>query len=316
MKFKLEGIGSNDEPIKLEKPIWFEFLVDNFGTNINIKFMFLQPVSKNIVQLKIAVNDGPFHIFYVDKIQLTVKNRKTMCILVASHPISLIWQNYVQPETFEKLTTQQLFEKFCQPFKIEKVDENLQNCAPDKFFTTLGMTYWDVISLFFKKNFNTTIFINKQKQITTKFKPANSIVFNTNNPNLIQYKNFTDRTKILSETMVQLPDDEPNKFQKLKNTNTLAEQLKINRVKFFKLPKQFLMLSHNGAKTIFDRQNANYKTVELKFSKILEPIYPGTIVDLDHNDEKISLCVNSFYSAMLKTGPVSKINFFYTNFLV
>lgn len=310
MNFKLEGFNTENEKIELSKPVWFEFLIGNFGTDVKYRFIFLKPIPNKISKLKIQLNNEQPQIFIVDKIKETYYNNKSKISsyeLVVSSPISLIWQNFVQPETFEKLSVQNLFEKFCKPFKIESISQNLLNCQPTNFFTTLGMTYWDVVCIFFRKVFNTTIFVNQNKQLTTKFKPQHTTQLSTSHPNLTLFKNLTDRTKLISTIMVQLPDDNSNSFIELKHSNIISEQLKINRIKYFKLPKQFDMLPNKGAKSIITKHNTSHKTIELEFAEILTPLWPGSVVKLIDKNRTVDVCVSEFYCALLKNGPVSKI---------
>ena len=320
MKFKLKGLTAQNEKIELSKPVWFEHLIENFGATIKFKFFFLKPIPYEITQLIIQKNEEPPQTFIVDQLeQLNRKNKPAIFTLTVSSPLNFIWQNYVKPEIFATLSVNELFEKFCKPFQIQSINPTLQNntSTQTNFFTTLGMTYWDVVTLFFKKNFNTTIFINKNNQITTKFKNPNLNPITTNDPYLTSLKNLTDRTQILSTLLIQLPDSSANNFNEIAHENPVAEKLKINRTKFFKLPKHFTMLPKIGAQTIIDQHNASHKIIELQFAKILEPIlWPGTIVELINRDQKLNLCVNSFYTALLNNGPITNIKFFMSSLII
>lgn len=318
MKFSLSGLTANNEKIELAKPIWFELLINNFGVNIYFKFFFSKPIPQKVVQLEVQIDSKPAQIFTIEKIIYIKKNKHPAVFEVyACSPINLVCQNFVTPENFDSLSVNTMFEKFCKPFQIKSISPNLQNHIPSSFFTTLGMTYWDTITLFFKKNFNTTIFVDKNKQITTKFKSDNINALNTNDPFLTNFEAITDRTKLISNILVQFVDEHSNKFTELKHENKLAEELKINRTKFFKLPKQFSMLPKAGAKAIIDLQNAAHKIIKLKFAKIFKPVlFPGTTLQLVNSDgEKINVCVRSFYTALLKDGPVSKITLFYSDLI-
>ena len=319
MKFKLKGLTTQNETINLPNPIWFEFLINNFGANVLYRFFFLKPIPDKITLVKVYLNNEHSQIFMVDRVCENIQNKKNRIStfeLVLSSPINLIWQNYVQPETFEQLSINTLFEKFCKPFSIKSILPDLLNSPPTNFITNLGMTCWDVVCLFFKKVFNVTVFVNQNKQLTTKFIPEHAVQLNTNNPNLTMFKSIIDRTKLISTIMVQLPDDDSNTFLKLKqNSNIISEQLKINRTKYFKLPKQFDMLPNKGAQAIVEKYATNHKIMVLEFSKILAPLWPGSIVTLLDGSKKTDLCVSEFYCALLKTGPVSKIKFYHSDLL-
>ncbi len=313
MNFKLIGITQNNEQINLPTPIWFSHTIDLYGTYINFKFTFTKTIPTNLVKVNIMFKNKNWQNFIVDKIQQTICENKSLVFLTVSHPICYVWQNYVEPKQFNNLKVETFFKQFCEPFNIKSISPDLLNHKSDSFFTTLGMTYWDVISLFFKKEFNISVFVNEEKKLTMKYAPIEPIKLNLNKLKLRNFNYVEDRTNLLSTIYVQQIDDLSNSYIKFKSDSYLAMQNKINRSKFFKIPSQFKMLPDKGALAIIEKHNANYKTLKIEISQLIDSIFPGTIIEVEHNNFKNNMCVKSFSIEFNKLGALTKIELLFND---
>lgn len=316
MKINLKFFDQNNNIVKTPNPVWFEHLICDQGTKREFKFTFADQISPQIQQIKIQFDDEPAQLFNVSIIEKNYQHKKRFFSLTASHPLNLITQNNLPPQNWENFSLQTLFEQFCQPFQIKNIKTNLQTTQTINFYTTLGMTNWDAIKLFFRKQLNCSVFIDKNNSITTKFIPAQPIIFNANDPYLTKIEHIENRDKLFSTILVQKFDDDPNIFSMLKIQNPSIQQNNVNKIKFFKVPSQYALMPNRGAQAIFDRINAKHKIMKLKFKKTMQPIYPGTIIKFKDNNKTINMCVTSFATSITKEGSSTEIAMAYADLVV
>ena len=315
MEINLECFDKNNKIINSPKPIWFEHYIGEQGTKRIFQFTFIQPISTQIQKIKIQIDNDPVQMFIVDKFERTQQHKKMVFTLTASHPIGLIAQNNLLPQQWDKFSIQTLMETFCKPFQIKSIkpELTLKSDQTIPFYTTLGMTNWDAITLFFRKEYNCCVYIDKNNSITTKYIPKPTIIFDSTDTNLVKIEQIENRAKLFSTIMVQKINDEPNAFSTLNLKNPSIEQNNIKRRKFFKVPAQYELMPNRGAQAIFDRINAKHKTVILKFTKTMQPLFPGTIVKVTDNNKSKLMCINSFKTSTTSLGSFTEINLSYSD---
>lgn len=318
MNFKICAICDNKQTIMLPQPIWFCHTINNKGTNICFDFTFTEQIQTNIIKTKINWElDGSEHeeTFLVDEIKTIYSSKTKFFHLKLSHPVCYVWKNNVEPQNFTNFSSTDLLNNFCKPYNISLV-KNFKNIQTSSFLTTLGMTYWDAISIFFKKTLNSTVFLNNLKQVTPKFQTKKPNILNENKQYITHIEKIEDRTKLLSKIIIHQPDDKPEKFTISSGINQIALNKGIERTKFFNLPKQYSLFPNRGSQLLIDKYNADHKTIEIRLAKTIDAVWPGSEIYFEDENSTIKLCVDSFQTSLTQQGPHTTIGLLYNDLII
>ncbi len=303
MKVKLKGYDIKNNIIDLPKPLSYEMHFGECGIDIWFSFKFVTEISSKLVKVDVIKENGKVYSCFVDIIQRNLNKHGDYFFLKVRSFICRIWQNQVRPIEYKNYGVVAMFDKYARPYGVNKLKFNTHKVVLNSFYVELGMTAWDVISIYCKKAFDTSPIIDENFELGSYYSPTKPIVFGTD----IKYLSLTkseDRSSVISRVYIKAGSGLD--FYEHCSDN-LAEETGIARVRYYKAPKQWSILPNRGAEyLIYESGKKRYK-YEITLSDYID-VYPGMIAKVKGKVAAKGNCyINEVHFSFNEKGPLTKI---------
>ncbi len=303
MKVKLKGYDIKNNIIDLPKPLSYEMHFGESGTDIWFSFKFVTEININLVKVDVIKENGKVYSCFVDIIQRNLNKHGDYFFLKVRSFICRIWQNQVRPIEYKNYSVVAMFDKYARPYGVNKLKFNMNKVALSNFYVELGMTPWDVISIYCNKAFNTFPIIDENFELGSYYFPTKPIVFGTDIKYLSLIK-LEDRSNIISRVYIKSESglDFCDYY-----SDSLAEEVGIDRVRYYKAPKQWSILPNRGAKYLIYEYGKKRFRYEITLLNYID-VYPGMIAKIEGKVESKGNCyINEVHFSFDEKGPITKI---------
>lgn len=306
MKLELVGYDAKNKTLKLPKILSYQMHIGKRGSDIWFEFRFFENISSKLIKVDIYKENRKIYSCFVDKIERISSDQGEYFSLKIRSFICRIWQNQVNPIEHKNYSILSMIDKYCKPYGIVKT-KFPKNVSLDSFYVELGMTAWDVLSIYCYKAFNTFSFINENFEICGYYSPKEEIIFDSQHFKYVNLIKCEDRSNIISRINIKSNIGVSNFSEHC--DNIFAQCVGISRERYYKPPKQWSVLPKRGASYLMDCSAAKTHTYELTVAEHMD-IRPGMKIRLEGTD-----CYTQEVDFSLgKRGPLTKIKLFNNSF--
>lgn len=302
MKIKLKGYDIKNNIIELPKPLSYEMHFGEYGIDIWFSFKFTKEISSRLVKVDVIMENGKIYSCFVDVIQRNLNKHGDYFFLKVRSVICRIWQNQVRPVEYKNYGVVAMFDKYVRPYGINKIKFNTNKVSLNNFYVELGMTAWDVVSIYCKKAFDTYPIIDENFELGGYYSPRRPIIFGTD----IKYISLVkseDRSRVISQVYIKSGGLD---FSEHCDDN-LATESGVERVRYYKAPKQWSILPDRGAKHLIHESGKQRYRYEIMLSEHID-IYPGMIAKIKGKIACRGNCyINDVHFSFNEKGPLTKI---------
>lgn len=304
MKITLKGYDIKNNVIDLPKPLSYEMHFGEYGIDIWFSFKFARALSNSLAKVDVIKENGKVYSCFVDVIQRNLDRHGDYFFLKVRSLICRIWQNQVRPVEYKTYGVVAMFDRYARPYGINKIKFNTHKVDLNNFYVELGMTAWDVVSIYCKKAFDTLPIVDENFQLGSYYSPSKPINFGTDIKYLSLIK-AEDRSSVISKVYIKSDGkgvDFSEHFE-----DSLAKETGIERVRYYKAPKQWSILPNRGAKNLIYESGRKRYRYEITLPEYLD-IYPGMIVRIKGKIASKGTChVSEVHFSLNEKGPLTKI---------
>lgn len=302
MKVKLKGYDIKNNVIELPKPLSYEMHFGECGINIWFSFKFAKEISSNLVKVDVIIENGKVYSCFIDLLQRSLNEHGDYFLLKVRSVICRIWQNQVRPIEYKNYGVVAMFDKYVRPYGINKLKFNTNKVSLNNFYVELGMTAWDVVHIYCKKVFDTSPILDKNFELGGYYHPSRPIIFGTDIKYLSLVKS-EDRSRVISQVYVKSSGlDFSEQY-----SNTLALESGVERVRYYKAPKQWSILPNRGAEYLIYESGKKRYRYEITLSEHID-IYPGMIAKIKGKVACKGTCyISEVHFSFNEKGPLTKI---------
>lgn len=303
MKVKLKGYDIKNNIIDLPKPLSYEMHFGECGIDIWFSFKFAKEISSNLVKVDVIIENGKVYSCFIDIIQRNLNKHGDYFLLKVRSVICRIWQNQVRPIEYKNYGVVAMFDKYVRPYGINKLKFNTNKVALNNFYVELGMTAWDVVSIYCKKAFDTYPIVDENFELGSYYYPSKPVVFGTGIKYLSLVKS-EDRSRVISR--VYIKSESGLDFSGHCSDN-LAAEAGVERVRYYKAPKQWSILPNRGAEYLIYESGKKRYRYEITLSEHID-VYPGMIAKIKGKVEGKGICyISEVHFSFNEKGPLTKI---------
>lgn len=303
MSIELTAYDISGTLLALPTPIAYEMYSGDLGVVTTFSFKFLQSIPKEVVRLDVKKENGDIISCFVDSIQRVLDENGDNYTLNVTNDRAKVMQNQVKPTKHLVYDTSNMLEDYAKPYGITK--SNLVSGTASIFETTIGMTAWDAITLFCRKVFGGYATLMQDGTLSLNNFISTPIVFGEGGLPYTYLKQKDDRTVLPSRVYMQAYDDDSD-FSAYMD-NEYAINCGISRVRYYRSPKQWSILTKRGASEIIRNANLKRYTYEIKVPQYLD-LYPGMVVKIKGlGIDETTYYVDKTYFSKTQKGQFTRV---------
>ena len=306
MNLQLVGYDAKNNAVNLPKILAYEMHIGMRGSDIWFEFKFFENISHKLIKVDIYKENRKKYSCFIDKIEKISSNQGDYFLLKVRCFICRIWQNQVQPIEYKNYYILNMIDKYCKPYGIFKT-KFPSNVSLKTFYVELGMTAWDVLSVYCYKAFNLFSFINEDFEICGCYSPKKDIIFDSQHFKYIKLIQREDRSNVISKIHIKFNNGISN-FSEYYD-NVFAQKVGILREKYYQPPKQWSILPKRGASYLVDSNEMKRNTYEITVAEHVD-IHPGMKARVDGQE-----CYTyEVHFSLNEKGPITQIKLFNNSF--
>lgn len=310
MKIKLKGYDIKNNIIELPKPLSYEMHFGECGIDIWFSFKFAKEISSNLVKVDVVMENGKVYSCFIDIIQRHLNKHGDYFLLKVRSVICRIWQNQVRPIQYKNYGVLAMFDEYVRPYGINKLKFNTHKVSLNNFYVELGMTAWDVVSIYCKKVFDTSPIVDENFELGSYYSPSKPIVFGTD----IKYLSLVkaeDRSRVISRVYIKSGSGLDFSGH---CDDIIAVETGVERVRYYKAPKQWSIFPNRGAEYLIHEAGKKRYRYEITLSEYID-VYPGMIVKIRGKVVAKGTCyISEVHFSLNEKGPLTRI-ILYSNFV-